>query len=109
MLDFLKVLLMKDPYFLLGPNNYPPPSYLADLSPTMLSIYRQFLGMVAIIVALETIFSTSPLIQCLLLGPRRLGLRGEPWMYPTTWGGFNVIFTKGLGGILHTSPAHASL
>ena len=99
MLDFLKTILMKDVYFLLGPTEFPPPKYLESLSPVTLSLYRQLASMVGVITALETIFSLAPLIFCLILGPRWLGLRAEPWMYPTTWGSFDIIFKKGLEGL----------
>ncbi len=98
-LDALKVVLMKDPYFLLGPNNYPPPAYLSSLSPVTLIAYRELLSLIAIITALETIFQLAPLGLCLILGPRVFDLRGEAWMYPTTWGMLDTILSKGLNGL----------
>lgn len=98
LLDALKVFLMKDPYFTMGPNEFPPPEHLASLSPGMLSVFRRALSMIAIIVALETIFILAPIFLCLILGPKYLGARGEFWMYPTTWGSLDTVFKKGLQG-----------
>ncbi|PQE20039.1 membrane bound o-acyl transferase family domain-containing protein [Rutstroemia sp. NJR-2017a BVV2] len=99
LLDITKTLMMNDPYFYLGPNNYPVPSYVATMSPVFRSIYRQLLSMTAILTSLEMTFLIAPLIMCLLLGPSVLGLRGESWYYPTTWGSFSVILNKGLAGL----------
>ncbi|KAM3086572.1 hypothetical protein ACMFMG_000702 [Clarireedia jacksonii] len=99
LLDIFKTLMMKDPYFYLGPNNYPVPSYVATMSPVFRSIYRQLLSMAAILTSLEMTFLIAPLVMCLLLGPSVFGLRGEAWYYPTTWGSFSVILNKGLAGL----------
>ena len=97
LLDALKVTVIKDPYFLVGPNNYPLPTHLASLSPTMLDIYHKLFSLIAIIVAMEFI-SVTVTFFCILLGPSILGVRGEAWMYPTLWGSLDNVYTKGLVG-----------
>ncbi|KAM0182587.1 hypothetical protein ACHAPF_000831 [Botrytis cinerea] len=77
LLDVVKTVMMNDAYFWLGPNNYAMPTHVAVMSPIIRSLYR-----------------------CLLLGPSSfMGLRGEAWYYPTTWGSFSVIANKGLAGL----------
>jgi hypothetical protein len=99
LLDTLKVVLMKDTYFLLGPSSFPPPAYISFMPPLLVTFYRQLLSCVSIITALETIFALGSLTLCICLGPQVLGLRGEAWMYPTTWGSFSTILDKGLNGL----------
>jgi hypothetical protein len=99
LLDALKVILMKDPYFTLGPNDFPLPPHLSGLSPTTVTMIREVLSCVSIITALETIFLLAPLLFCLILGPDVLNARGEFWQYPTTWGSFENITKNGLQGL----------
>jgi hypothetical protein len=99
LLDALKVILMKDPYFTLGPNDLPVPPHLSGLSSTTITMVREVLSLVAIITALETIFLLAPLFFCLILGPTTLNARGEYWQYPTTWGSFENITKRGLQGL----------
>jgi len=98
LLDALKVILMKDPYFTLGPNDLPLPPHLSGFSPTTVTMIREALSCIAIITALETIFLLCPLFLCLILGPDVLNARGEFWQYPTTWGSFENITKMGLQG-----------
>ena len=99
LLDVLKVTMTKDPYFLIGPNDYPLPTHLAPLSPIILDIYRKLFSLFGIIVALEFISLYVPFLLCILLGPSILGVRGEAWLYPTTWGSLENVFAKGLVGL----------
>jgi Membrane bound O-acyl transferase family len=99
LLDALKVILMKDPYFTLGPNDLPLPPHLSGLSPTTITMIHAALSLLAIITAIETIFLLPPLFFCLILGPDVLNARGEFWQYPTTWGSFENVTRKGLQGL----------
>lgn len=99
MLDILKTLLMKDPYYVFGPNTYALPPHLKDLPPFQLKLFRQCLNTLTIPIALEMVFMTVPLTMCLLLGPSVVGLKGEAWYYPSTWGSFSNILNKGLNGL----------
>ncbi|CZT08250.1 uncharacterized protein RCO7_11205 [Rhynchosporium graminicola] len=99
LLDTLKVVMMKDPYFLVGPNTYTLPAHLQGFSPLTLHLIRQTISSLAIITSLFMVFSLSPLIHSLVLGPEILGLRGESYYYSTSWGSFSNITTRGLNGL----------
>ena len=99
LLDVFKVTMMKDPYFIFGPNTYALPAHLAKLSHFQLQMFRMFLNCSAIIVSLEMVFSFAPILGCLCVGPKLIGLRGEPFYYATTWGSFTNITDKGLAGL----------
>jgi len=97
--DLVKVLMMKDPYYIYGPNTYALPPHLASLSPVQLAFFRLCLMSVVVVVSLELAFGISPLILGVIIGPKVLGLRGEPWYYPSTWGSLSNISNKGLNGL----------
>ncbi|KAF2756069.1 hypothetical protein EJ05DRAFT_512632 [Pseudovirgaria hyperparasitica] len=99
-LDFLKVVLMKDPYFW-GYTDAAPPSYYPTIvaeTPFIVKSSRLIFTMVGVWVAIETIFSLSPLFFSGLLGPKWIGAHAEPWVYPDTWGSFSNIYDRGLFG-----------
>ncbi|KAF2028966.1 hypothetical protein EK21DRAFT_101449 [Setomelanomma holmii] len=100
-LDFLKTTMMHDPYFW-GLTDRLPPSYLPfnviHGHPIWTHIYRLTLSMLAVKQALQTIFSLGPLFFSGILGPRLLGARAEPFMYPETWASYSVVLDKGLAG-----------
>ena len=98
-LDVLKTTIMKDPYYVFGPNTYALPPHLKSLTLFQLNLFRQCLNSVTIVVALEMVFMLMPLSMCLLLGPSVFGLRGEAWYFPSTWGSFDNILNKGLNGL----------
>jgi hypothetical protein len=98
LLDAWKVILMKDPYFILGPNDFSLPPYLSSLSPNTITMIRKVISLLAIITSIETIF-LAPIFVCLLLGPNVFNARGEYWQYPTTWGSFENITKRGLQGL----------
>ncbi|KAI9640998.1 hypothetical protein NHQ30_010425 [Ciborinia camelliae] len=100
LLDIVKTIMMNDPYFWLGPNDYNMPAHVAAMSPLIRSLYRELLSVAGILISLDMVFLLPPLIMCLLLGPSSfMGLRGETWYYLTTWGSSSVIANKGLGGL----------
>lgn len=98
-LDALKVLLMKDPYFIFGPNTYDLPPFLGNLHPGVLRVIRQVESATVIIVTVELLFFLVGVGMSLVLGRRLLGQRAEPWYYPTTWGSFLFVLDKGLSGL----------
>jgi hypothetical protein len=98
LIDIIKTAFTKDPYYSFGPNTYALPPHLAKLTPFQLDLFRQCLNAAAIVIVLEMIFMLAPLTMCLLLGPKVIGLRGEAWYYPTTWGSFSNVLNKGLSG-----------
>ncbi|EKG15922.1 hypothetical protein MPH_06888 [Macrophomina phaseolina MS6] len=99
-LDFLKVIVLHDPYFW-GVIDAPPPTFLPVLirtSPTLTRIYRLLITLNAIKWALTSIFALAPLFFLGILGPRAIGARASPWMYPSTFGSYTTVLDKGLGG-----------
>lgn len=99
LLDFVKTVIGTDPYFTFGPNTYALPPHLDKLSLLVLNLYRQVLMLCGIISALEAVFALVSIFNTCVLGPRVLGLRGEPWYYATTWGSISIISRKGLNGL----------
>lgn len=98
LLDILKVVMMKDPYFIFGPTTYALPPYLANLSPSALLLVREAIAGVAIVTSLQMVF-LFPSIGILLFPAGTFGLQGEPYYYPTTWGSVTNILDKGLNGL----------
>ncbi|KAI3400440.1 hypothetical protein diail_3061 [Diaporthe ilicicola] len=103
-MDALSVMMMKDPYFILGPEYtasavpIPLPSPLAALPPWLLFTYRSLTGFVAVIAAIGTIMKAWQLICAFPLRPL-LGTRAELWHYPTLYGNFTTnVLDKGLAG-----------
>lgn len=100
MLDALKTAMMHDPYFW-GIMDRPPPTYLPTFisqSPVVLHAFRMFLCMLGIKYALQTIFSSAPLLFSGLLGPDLIGARAEPWIFPETWASYSTVLDRGLAG-----------
>ncbi|KAE9381099.1 hypothetical protein N431DRAFT_424729 [Stipitochalara longipes BDJ] len=98
-LDLMKVIMRSDPYYTFGPNTYALPPYLQGLNPRTIRFIHQLVSSLAIITSLEMVFYIPSLLLSLLYGPRIFGLRAESWYYPSTWGSFSNILTKGLNGL----------
>ncbi|KAK3109845.1 hypothetical protein LTR53_016471 [Teratosphaeriaceae sp. CCFEE 6253] len=100
-LDIITALMHRDPYFW-GYVDSPAPAYLPPLltrSPALTQLYRLLLSLAGIHTALWTIFKLGPACFCGVLGPRWLGVRGEPWMNPADqFGAYEMVLTKGLAG-----------
>lgn len=99
LLDFLKVIMMSDPYYKFGPTTYALPVHLKVLSPFMIHMYRQSLSSGTIIAGLAVANYIPPLIISVICGPKVFGLRAEAWYYPSMWGPFSNLCYKGLGGL----------
>ncbi|RKF76788.1 hypothetical protein GcC1_069014 [Golovinomyces cichoracearum] len=99
LMDILKVIMMEDPYYKFGPTTYALPRHLQPLSPFAIHIYRQCLSSGTIIAGIAMLNHLLALIFSVVCGPKVFGLRGEAWYYPSTWGPFSNIFSKGLGGL----------
>ncbi|TKA78036.1 hypothetical protein B0A55_02114 [Friedmanniomyces simplex] len=101
LLDIIKTLMHHDPYFW-GYVNSAAPAYLPTIlrnSRLLTKTYRLLLSLAGIYTALWTIFKLGPAFFCGVLGPKWLGVRGEPWMNPAdTFGSYNTVLTKGLAG-----------
>lgn len=103
-LDALSVLMMKDPYFVLGPEYtqsavpIPLPSLLATLPPWQLFLYRSLLSSAGVLAAISVIMKLWMLICAFTLRPL-LGSRSDLWHYPTLFGGFtHNVLDRGLAG-----------
>ncbi|KAH8645990.1 hypothetical protein BGZ60DRAFT_424709 [Tricladium varicosporioides] len=98
-LDILKIIMMLDPYFIFGPTTYTPLPPFNNLSHLQIRFVRQVISSFAIVISLEMVFILAPILLSLILGPAVIGMRGESWYYPTTWGSISNILDKGLNGL----------
>lgn len=103
-LDALSVLMMKDPYFILGPEYtesavpIPLPPLLAALAPWQLFLYRSTLSSAGVLAAISVMIKLWQLICAFTLRPL-LGSRSDLWNYPTLFGGFtHNVLDRGLAG-----------
>ncbi|KAJ9139076.1 Membrane bound o-acyl transferase family protein, partial [Pleurostoma richardsiae] len=97
-LDLCSVLMMKDPYNILGPTTHPLPPFLAALPPLALTCLRRTLGLASCFFALKLVFSLWQLVACLLLGGPLASVRGELWHYPSINGSPSAVLDRGLAG-----------
>lgn len=107
-LDLLSVLMMKDPYFIIGPEltrevtavvplTLPP--FFAALPPSFLFAYRGLVCFSAILIAIDLIMTLWQMFAHFVLGPRVLGTRAELWHYSCVYGGFiDSVLDKGMAG-----------
>lgn len=107
-LDLLSVIMMKDPYFILGPDfanatadgaaAVALPPYLASLPSLVLFTYRSLVCFAAIFLAIENIFLCAGLFAHFVL--RRLyGTRAELWHFPSVFGSFIYgVADRGMAG-----------
>lgn len=99
-IDIVKLCAILDPYFW-GIIDSPAPSFLPSFissSFVLLRAYRQLVFLCAVKFSLEMIFAMGPLLYVGLLSSNRVGMLGEPWLYPTFWGSFSNVLDKGLAG-----------
>merc|ERR1711924_269866 len=100
-LDAIKTLMHNDPYFW-GYIDAAAPHWLPDMvrqSYHLTKMYRMLLSLYAIYTALWYIFKLGPAFFCGILGPNRIGIRGEAWMNPyDMFGAYNNVLDKGLAG-----------
>ncbi|PNY25819.1 Uncharacterized protein TCAP_04241 [Tolypocladium capitatum] len=97
-LDFLSVSMMKDPYFIVGPDNsYELPPRLRGISPWLLLAYREAFCLAGVLSAVEAVFSLNDLAQYWLfksLFPSRAAL----WRHASVFGSFSNVLDRGLAG-----------
>lgn len=99
-IDLLITMTHYDPYFW-GIMDSPPPSYLptwVQHSAVLLRGYRLTIAMSIIWLGLRCIFSFAPLLFVGLMGPKYIGVQGEPWLYPDHYGTYWNVFDRGLAG-----------
>lgn len=100
-LDVIKTIMHTDAYFW-GYMDAPPPLYLPTSirsSYSLTKAYRLLVSLAGIQVALSEIFWMGPVFFCGILGPDRIGVRGEPWMNPPDFfGSLRSVVDQGLAG-----------
>ncbi|KAF3762317.1 hypothetical protein M406DRAFT_263598 [Cryphonectria parasitica EP155] len=115
-LDALSVLMMKDPYFIFGPDfeaitittsttsssslhhRLTLPPILAALPSPILFLYRALLCLPAILITIDLIMTSYQLLSHFVLAPL-LGTRAELWHYPCVYGSFTpCVLDKGMAG-----------
>ncbi|KAL7789442.1 hypothetical protein V8C37DRAFT_386521 [Trichoderma ceciliae] len=98
-LDFLSVCMMKDPYFVLGPDHqsYILPPHLRHIPAWLLLAYREVFSLTGVYAAIEAVFSVSDLVQY-WLASRFYPSRGALWQFASTFGSFEQVFDRGLAG-----------
>lgn len=90
--------MVKDPYFVSGPDNhYPLPPHLRPLPPWLLLAYRQLATLVAIFTALQYVFAFSDLAQHCFLSSV-FPARAAPWQFASAFGSFSNVLDHGLAG-----------
>lgn len=97
--DIVRSIMMKDPYFKVGPTAYDIPFYIQSLHPFALQFYRLLLSAIGVLTSLSLAFANIEIFLSCVLGATVLGLRGEPWYYPPVMGGISHILDKGLNGL----------
>jgi hypothetical protein len=101
-LDLCKFQIIHDPFYRTGDESLPAPAYLEGLSPFLITRIRRNTLNLSLITFIQFHSLLIPMVASLLLGPSVLGIRGEPWMYVTTWGYPSAILHKGLSGFWGT-------
>lgn len=97
-LDFLKILMMRDPYFAYGTTFTPVlPDHLAWLPLWALTLFRHILFLWALYAILLWILSFIDLVGYYLIS-LLLPMRGELWQYSSAFGSIDVILDRGLAG-----------
>lgn len=97
-LDVCKFQIIHDPFYRTGDDSLPAPAYLEGLSPFLITRIRRNTLALALVTSIQFHTLLVPIVASLLLGPSILGIRGEPWMYVTTWGNTFIVLDKGLAG-----------
>ena len=98
-LDFLSVFMMKDPYFVVGPDQPQPglPFYLRNVSPWLLLVYRELFSITGVLCAIAYIFNATE-VASFLLGEVLWPNRNMNWLYASTFGSLSAIWYDGLAG-----------
>ncbi|KAF7562174.1 hypothetical protein G7046_g1965 [Stylonectria norvegica] len=97
-LDFLSVFMMKDPYFIFGPDHgLELPALLQSLPPWLLLTYRELFSVAGVIAAIDALFNLHDLFQYYVFS-YIFPIRGELWQYTTIFGSFSQVLDRGLAG-----------
>ncbi|KAI9171576.1 Acetyltransferase pyr8 [Paramyrothecium foliicola] len=98
-LDLIGVSIVKDPYFILGPNtaHLPRSSCLDSLPSWALVTYRGIFTLVGIWCGVGAVTAINDIVQYYLLR-NAVPRYGEFWMYPSTNGAISSLLDYGLAG-----------
>ncbi|KAK2058683.1 hypothetical protein LY76DRAFT_51158 [Colletotrichum caudatum] len=96
-LDVFKVVVMEDPYFILGSSSLPLPPHLMALPSWVVPMYRHAAVIGMLYSGLVFIFGVHDLFQYYVLS-KVYPIRGELWQYSTVFGSFSQILDRGLAG-----------
>ena len=97
-LDLCAVLMMRDPYFVLGPDrNHKHDALALLLPPLLVTLRRTALSLIGVLSALHFVLNLAALCLCFLLRPV-LGFRADPWHLPSIYGSFAQVLDRGLAG-----------
>ncbi|KFY96318.1 hypothetical protein V500_02513 [Pseudogymnoascus sp. VKM F-4518 (FW-2643)] len=97
-LDVCKFQIIHDPFYRTGDDSLPAPAYLEGFSHFLVNRIRRNTLALALVTFIQFHTLLVPIVASLFLGPSILGIRGEPWMYVTTWGNISIVLDKGLAG-----------
>ncbi|KAH7163246.1 hypothetical protein B0J13DRAFT_538171 [Dactylonectria estremocensis] len=99
-LDFLAVFMMKDPYFIFGPDRssgHELPEFLGWLPSWALLTYRELFSLAGVFAAIGAIFNIHDIFQYYVFS-LVFPIRAELWQYTTTFGSFSQVLDRGLAG-----------
>ncbi|KAJ3526127.1 hypothetical protein NM208_g11339 [Fusarium decemcellulare] len=98
LLDCGAVFMVKDPFFVYGPDHgLDLPVFLQRLPPRLLLKYREVSTLAGIYAAIEAIFNLHDLFQYYIFS-YQYPARGELWQYTSIFGSFTQVFDRGLAG-----------
>ncbi|KPM35631.1 hypothetical protein AK830_g10943 [Neonectria ditissima] len=99
-LDFLAVFMMKDPYFVLGPDRsigHELPPLLRQLPSWALLTYRELFSVAGVFSAISEIFIIHDFIQYYVFS-HIFPIRKDLWQYTSIFGSFSQALDRGLAG-----------
>lgn len=102
LLDFLSTFMVKDPYFILGPDgaashSHANPWYVAGLSPWMVQFYHELFALSGMVSAISAAFAVMDMLQYWVLKtwfPSRCIVE----IFASTFGSLDEVFERGLAG-----------
>ncbi|ROT36910.1 hypothetical protein SODALDRAFT_361742 [Sodiomyces alkalinus F11] len=100
-LDVLKVLMMRDPWWILGPGHLldqvPLPPYLDAIPTWFLGVSRSLMMLLGMHAAIVGLFSLHDLLQYYITSCV-YPLRAELWRYSSVFGSLDLVLDRGLAG-----------
>ncbi|KAM5356018.1 hypothetical protein ACJ41O_002664 [Fusarium nematophilum] len=98
LLDVFATLMMKDPYFIHGPDHHLElPPFLHRVPPWLVLTYREVFTLGGIYAAIEAMFNLHDLFQYYVFS-YLFPVRAELWQYTSIFGSFSQVADRGLAG-----------